>query len=133
VSYLLDSDRIIDALHSRHDAVDLVANLAADGIAISVITLGELYEGTYRGPNAQARLSQLRQFAHQFPILPVTEPVIEIFAEHRAQLRAQGTMIADLDLLIASTALHHDLILVTRNLRHFRRVSGLRIYGQTST
>jgi tRNA(fMet)-specific endonuclease VapC len=67
-----------------------------------------------------------------FPVLPVTEPIIEVFAEHRAQLRAQGTMIADLDLLIASTALYHDLDLVTRNLRHFRRVPGLRIYDQTS-
>jgi tRNA(fMet)-specific endonuclease VapC len=61
------------------------------------------------------------------------EPGLLTSREHRAQLRAQGTTIADLDLLIASTALYHDLVLVTRNLRHFRRVPGLRIYGQTST
>jgi tRNA(fMet)-specific endonuclease VapC len=132
MSYLLDTDRIIGALHSRQDALDLIANLVTDGVAMTVITVGELYEGAYRGPNTQMRLAQLQQFVHQFPVLPVTEPIIEVFAERRAQLRAQGTMIADLDLLIASTALYHDLDLVTRNLRHFRRVPGLRIYGQTS-
>jgi predicted nucleic acid-binding protein len=133
VSYLLDSDRIIDALHSRQDALDLIIDLVADGVAISVITVGELYEGAYRGPRIRGRLAELRQFVHRFPVLPVTESIIEVFAEHRAQLRAQGTMIADLDLMIASTALYHGLILVTRNLRHFDHVPGLRIYGQSST
>ena len=130
MSYLLDSDRIIDALHSRQDAIDLISTVIVDGVAISVITVGELYEGTYRSPDPQMRMNQLRQFLSQFPVLPVTQPIVEVFAAERARLRAQGTPIADFDLLIASTALHHNLTLVTRNLRHFRRVSGLRIYGE---
>ena len=132
MSYLFDSDGVIDALSSRQDALDHMSSLMADGIALSVITVGELFEGAYRVPVPQARIALLRAFIRQFPILPVPEPIVELFAEHRARLRSQGTVIADLDLLIASTALHHDLILVTRHLRHFTRIPGLRIFGQSS-
>ena len=45
----------------------------------------------------------------------------------KARLRAQGQLIADNDLYIASIALRHDLILLTGNLRHYERVSGLRV------
>jgi predicted nucleic acid-binding protein len=44
-----------------------------------------------------------------------------------AALTYQGTRLADADLQIAATALHHDLELVTGNLRHFGRIAGLRI------
>ncbi len=37
-------------------------------------------------------------------------------------------LIPDADLFIAATALHHDLTLVTRNLKHFERVPGIRLY-----
>ena len=42
--------------------------------------------------------------------------------------RRQGQLIPDLDLLIAATALHHDLTLLTRNIRHFNRIPELRLY-----
>ena len=45
----------------------------------------------------------------------------------RARLRAMGTPIQDMDLLIGATALHHDLTLLSNNRRHFGRLSGLRI------
>lgn len=41
------------------------------------------------------------------------------------QLRSTGTLIAETDLLIAATALRHQATLVTRNTRHFERISGL--------
>lgn len=46
----------------------------------------------------------------------------------RSTLRRQGRLIPDLDLLIASTAIRHDLILVTANLRHVARIASLRLY-----
>jgi tRNA(fMet)-specific endonuclease VapC len=45
----------------------------------------------------------------------------------RGDLRRRGTLIADLDILIATTTLHHRLTLVTRNTRDFARVDGLRL------
>ena len=45
----------------------------------------------------------------------------------KAELRAQGQLIEDNDLYIASIALRHDLILLTGNTRHYERLPGLRI------
>ena len=50
------------------------------------------------------------------------------FAAVRGQLRRDGNLIGDMDLLIASTALVNNLTLVTRNRRHFDRVPGLELY-----
>ena len=50
---------------------------------------------------------------------------MEIFGQTRSELRRRGQLIPDLDLLIAATAVHHELILMTRNVRHFARVPDL--------
>ncbi|MBI4493912.1 MAG: type II toxin-antitoxin system VapC family toxin [Chloroflexi bacterium] len=50
------------------------------------------------------------------------------FARIRGQLRRSGRVVGDPDLLIAATALHHHLILVTRNLRDFSRIPDLKLY-----
>lgn len=49
-------------------------------------------------------------------------------ARNRTLLRRQGQRIPDLDLLIAATALAHDLTLVTRHRRHFDRIPDVRLY-----
>jgi predicted nucleic acid-binding protein len=56
-----------------------------------------------------------------------TIPIAERFAWLRSALRRQGMLIPDMDLLIAATALEHDLTLVTRNLSHFSRIPELRL------
>lgn len=75
-----------------------------------------------------ATLGDIRRFLRAFHILQLDEPVVRIFAQRRADLRTRGTLIPDLDLLIAATALSYDLELLTRNVRHFERIEGLRIF-----
>ncbi len=53
---------------------------------------------------------------------------MRIYATIRGQLHATGMSIGDNDLLIAATALRHDLTLVTRNRRHFDRIPDLRLH-----
>jgi tRNA(fMet)-specific endonuclease VapC len=61
-------------------------------------------------------------------VLPLEDPILEQFAELRAHLRRIGRPLPDFDLLIAATALHHDLTLLTFNRRHFERVPDLKLY-----
>ena len=72
-------------------------------------------------------MATVRRIAELFPVIEVTRPVIEAFAEIKAILHHKGTPVDDMDLLIASTALHHNCILVTNNERHFASIPGLSI------
>lgn len=127
--YLLDADIAIDALAGRQRALHLLTRLAPDGIAISIVTAGEIYEGAYGAADPAARLAAYRRFLHTFPVLDLTDAIMERFAQTRAQLRRAGSLIPDLDLLIGATAVHHDLTVLTRNARHFGRIPGLTIYA----
>lgn len=128
MSYLIETDRVVDWLQGRSDAVELVRKLASEGLAVSLITYGEVYEGIYYGRDPRWREREFQNFLRYVDVLPLSRRILQRFARERGQLRGQGQLIADLDLLIASTALHHNLVLVTRNLRHYRRVPNLELY-----
>jgi tRNA(fMet)-specific endonuclease VapC len=128
VKYLIDSDWIIDATIGIRSAVATLNRLRIDGLAVSVIAVGELYEGIHSAADPIAALASIRLFLTGYVTLDLTEPIADVFARTRAALRRQGNLIQDLDLLIAATAIHHDLELVTRNRRHFERIPGLKLY-----
>lgn len=132
MNYLLDSDVLISAAKDHPETRQLLQDVSAGGIAISIISFGELYEGavSYPDPIGPQKLAQLRTHLHAFPVLNLSEPVMERFARLRAELRQQGQLIPDFDLLIAATALEHGLTLITGNVRHFQRLPGLHLYGQ---
>jgi predicted nucleic acid-binding protein len=128
MAYLLDADWVIQAQVGRQHAVSTLSRLAGQRIAISIVTVGEIYEGAFRSSNPQAELEEYRRFLSRFLVLSLTDAVMEQFAEMRAFLRRRGQLIADFDLIAAITALHHNLTLLTYNRRHFERIPDLRLY-----
>lgn len=128
MKYLIDSDWLIDAALSKPDAVRTLDQLRSDGLAISIIAAAEVYEGAFGTARPEATLAALRDFLRTFDILPLTVSIAERFARLRATLRRQGQLIPDMDLLIAATAIDQNLILVTRNFRHFDRIPELKLY-----
>jgi predicted nucleic acid-binding protein len=54
MKYLVDTDWVADYLKGRPEAVQLLGQLANEGLAISLITLGEIYEGIYYGRDVKA-------------------------------------------------------------------------------
>lgn len=128
MTYLIDSDWIADHLNERPEAVRLLGSLVDDGIAISLMTYGEIYEGIIWGRRWEALERAFLEPLRWTKVLPLDEEIMRRFAGIRGGLRRGGQTIGDPDIMIAATALHHDLTLVTRNLDHFRRVPDLRIY-----
>jgi predicted nucleic acid-binding protein len=128
---LIDTDWIVDYLKGKQPTVQLLDTVAHEGAAISLISYGEIYEGIYFGKDRDRHEQGLAGLLQIVDVLPLNQPILEKFARIRGTLRAQGQLIGNLDLLIAATALHHDLILVTRNLNHFRRISNLKLYQST--
>jgi predicted nucleic acid-binding protein len=126
--YLVDSDCIIDGIANLPGAQALLRSLSGDGLAVSVISLGEVLEGAYLYPAPGDLIEDYRRFLAGYSVLPVTESIVRRFAAVRSLLRRQGKLIPDLDLLIAATALEHGLTLLTRNVRHFERILELQIY-----
>jgi predicted nucleic acid-binding protein len=92
------------------------------------VTYGEIYEGIYYGRDPAGTERVFRQFLRAVDVLRLTRPIMRRFARVRGDLRRRGQLIGDPDVLIAATALHHDLTLVTGNRAHFRRISELRLY-----
>jgi predicted nucleic acid-binding protein len=75
----------------------------------------------------------LERFLDGIELVPLSRAIVERFGIIRGSLsRQQRQQVGDLDLLIAATALAHDLTLVTRNLRDFQLITGLRLYEPTS-
>ena len=107
---LLDSDVFIDHLRG---AARLVAD---DGTAFSSVTRCELFAGR------RADEDTINLLLAPFAELPVDRWV----AESGGRLRRQHRL-ATPDALIAATALLHDLVLVTRNAKHFAGIEGLRV------
>ena len=50
------------------------------------------------------------------------------FAQIRGELRRTGRIISDLDILIAATAINHNLTVVTRNIKDYQRIPHLKLY-----
>ena len=126
--FLVDSDWLIDATGGKPAASNFLAQLSADGLAVSIIAVAEIYEGAFSVAHSEALLAAYRDFLSDYTILPLTDDTVARFARLRAALRRQGWLIPDMDILIAATALEADLTLVTRNFRHFERIAGLKLY-----
>ena len=125
--YLLDTDIVIYALKGRPAVVAALGKHAASPMAISVITLMELYYGAQRSASPEANLARVRTLEHEFQVLPAGVTIAATFGNLKALMAGAGTMLDDFDLIIASTALAANLTLVSNNERHFKRVEGLRL------
>jgi len=128
MKYLVDSDYVADYLVAKPHATQLLDTLTSEGITMSLITFGEIYEGISFGRDPHKAEEVFRRFLRCTGILPLTKPIMKRFAQIRGELRQKGQIIGDFDILIAATAIQHHLTLVTRNTRDYIRIPNLDMY-----
>jgi tRNA(fMet)-specific endonuclease VapC len=126
--YLVDTDRAADHLNRQGAGFRLIPSLRDEGLAISIVTYAELYEGVLFGQR-ENHAEALAAFVAEVIIVPVSVPIAQRFAVLRGDLRSQGLLIPDMDLFIAATAIEHGLTLVTGNRRHFERIPDLTLHA----
>ncbi len=131
MAYLLDADWAINALAGRAETIGILQNLAAEGIAISLVTVGEIYEGAFGFPDPQVHIARFREFVSPLRLLTLNDEIMLRFAEIRSSLRRGGELIPDFDIILGATALQYDLTVLTSNYRHLERVPGLKLYHRT--
>ena len=124
MKYLLDTNQVVYYLRQETRVIDDLQSRRGKGLAVSIISVAELYEGIFRATNPEEAERALKDFLSEVTILSIDEEVARIFGQERARLRQVGMPMSDLDLLIAATALRHDLTLLTAD-HDFERVENL--------
>ena len=126
---LLDTD-ILSELMKQHDPTVKIRAEAYfrdhQQLAISAITCYQILRWL-REPPKEKRLRQFEQVLSEQIILDVDLPVLSRSADLWIEARNTGRPREDVDLIIAATALIHDLTLVTANTKHFDWITGLRL------
>ncbi len=94
---------------------------------MSILTVAELYAWVYLSDSHQRREQGLLAMLSDVSVLDLDAEIAQLTGKHRAALRRQGVKVPTIDMLIACTALRHNLTIVTHNQRHFSLVPGVRL------
>lgn len=117
--YLCDTNIVSEVMRPAGQPGVVAWFTGLDEVCLSVITVEEVHWGlAYK--QAGQQLAWFERFLKmRADVLPVTESIARKCGLVRGQLRKRGILRTQADMLIAATALEHDLILATRNTRDF--------------
>ncbi len=124
--YLLDTCVCISMFRNEGKVRETLLNEGVENCYISEITIAELYFGLAKASDKKRKLEDIREVQRLFRIIPAYSSFKE-YGEIRLSLEHTGQRVDQFDLLIGATAMHHELTLVTSNLKHFERMQGLEI------
>lgn len=127
MNYLLDTDTCVHALRGRVSVRERLAAIGPEVVAISIITLAELRYGAACSARPADNHQAVDDFVQGLHLLGIDPVAARLFGDLKAALRQKGELLEDFDLVIGATARAHNLILVTSNLNHFRRIPGLQV------
>ena len=126
--YLLDTNACIRFLNrSSEPLVQRLKACAPEDIRLSSVVKAELVYGAHRSARAADNLRLLARFFKPFAAVAFDDRCLDSYGRIRSDLERIGTPIGPNDLLIAATAMAHDLTLVTHNTDEFGRIPGLEI------
>jgi tRNA(fMet)-specific endonuclease VapC len=126
MNFLLDTD--ICSAHMRrpgslaHRFVQYTSQLA-----ISSVTLAELFAGAYKHSQVNRLLALIGDLRQEVEVLDFDAACAEKFGQVRGMLLQQGIVVPTTDLMIATAALVHNLTMVTHNTADFQNIPGLRL------
>jgi tRNA(fMet)-specific endonuclease VapC len=130
--YLLDTNICIYAIKNKPECV--LQNIKAksrNGIYISALTIAELEFGVENSIEKDANRIALLKFVSIFNILCFDDMDAIPYGKLKAKLRKEGNIIGPIDMLLAGQAISKDLILVTNNIKEFKRIENLKLENWT--
>lgn len=128
MAYLLDTCTISEmiSVRPRINVLDWFQAQDEGDLYLSIITIGEIEKGIYQLPASKKRVKLEAWFFDKLVpnfrgrIINIDRKLITTWAKMIAGLKAQGILRPSFDSLLEATALEHDLILVTRNVKNFK-------------
>ena len=125
--YLLDTNIVIYVLKRRPIEVLSLFNENASRMAISAITLSELFQGAEKSSRVSDNLVAIEDFFSRLEVLPYGAKAAQHYGAIRAGLEKTGQPIGVNDLHIAAHARSEGLVVVTNNVGEFARVPALQV------
>lgn len=128
--YLLDTDICAFYLSERFSLREKVKAVGEANCYISEITIAELLFGAHKSDDYEANKNdpiKIMTFASLIRLLPS----YNLYGKEKVRLQKIGQIVSEFDLLIATTAVYHDMTLVTNNTKHMQRVDGIRLENWT--
>lgn len=124
MSYLLDTNVVSETIRRRQEKMVIawLAQVPAEALFVSVLTLGEIRKGVEKLTDRKRREKLRTWLEHDLPawfegrVLPVDLAVADRWGRLLAEV---GRPVPSIDSLLAATALHFELRLVTRNTGDF--------------
>jgi tRNA(fMet)-specific endonuclease VapC len=121
---LLDTDICIEILRGNEKVIQ--KRLETDEtIAVSFMTVGELYYGAQKSKHPSKNIHLIENFIFSVDVINSDLQILKKFGDLKISLELTGFRIPDADLLIASTCLTKCKKLITRNVKHFKRIDEL--------
>jgi tRNA(fMet)-specific endonuclease VapC len=125
---LLDTN-IVSYLLKGHTLAEVYRpHLEGHGLAISFMTVAELFEGAFRARWGKRRQTALEAALHSYLVIPASPELCQQWGRVRSERRQQP--ISGEDAWIAATALVHDCPLVTHNAADFQGIAGLTVLSE---
>ena len=127
MKYVLDTNTLIYFFKGIGNVKKRLLFLPPNEIGVPTIVLFELEVGIAKSSSPRKRISQLKDFTDLVSVIPFGIAEAKAAAQIRAKLEKKGIPIGPYDVLIAACAKANNLMLVTHNIKEFKRIEGLRL------
>jgi tRNA(fMet)-specific endonuclease VapC len=122
--YLIDTNACIYYIKGKFELNKKFEKADPENCFISEITLAELKFGVENSEKKEQNQKALANFLTGVKIVPIFHS-LDLYAKEKSRLRKAGTPIDDFDLFIGVTSVMHNLIMITNNTDHFKRIKGI--------
>lgn len=125
--YMLDTNMCIYIIKKRPTGLlEKFNSIPKNSLCISVATYAELQYGVERSSSKKMNQEIIKDFISRLIVLSWDMDAASQYGKIRSNLEKKGTPIGNMDLMIAAHALSQKCIIVSNNLREFKRVEGLK-------
>lgn len=125
MNYLLDTDTLIYWLKGNNAIEQKALAIGLQRLSYSIISHAELCFGAYHSQQKEKNLKAIQVVNQKLALVNLNTDSAQLFGMIKADLRQQGNIILDADIMIAAIALSNKLTLVTNNEKHFIRIPDL--------
>ena len=124
MNYLLDTNICVYFMRGKRNVAAKISEIGQEHFFISEMTLGELLYGAQCSDRPSENIRAVHVFCQYVTILP-TANIWNEFAVQKAFLRKKGQLIEDADIIIGTTAIINNMVMVTENVKHIGRLNGI--------